>query len=302
MPEPQAKFGASKAAISQHYDLSNDFYELWLDEHMLYTGAYYPTPELTLEQAQIEKLDLHIKQAALGPNDRLLDIGCGWGGLMKRAADTVDLDSAMGLTLSDEQARYIEADQGCRAKGIRVQVQSWEDHLPERPYDAIISLGAFEHFARLEHSEADKVDAYARFFRHCQRRLLKPGGYMSLQTFAYGSTGHRKDAVQKSSTQFLASDIFPETDPPHLSNIASAIHSTFELVNLRNDRLDYARTLTEWAARLKKNRERACELVGEETVRKYELYLKYSAVGFQTGQLDLYRMTLRCLPPRKHMM
>jgi len=287
-----AKTGASLEAIQDHYDLSNDFYRLWLDEQMVYSGALYHHDSETLEQAQLNKLDQHIRAARAHDARRLLEIGCGWGACLRRAVTMARVEHAVGLTLSQAQADYI------RRRGepqIEAFVENWQDHRPSAPYDAIISIGAFEHFARLEYSDAEKVAAYKSFFARCQERLLRPGGYMSLQTFAYGSTRTRQSAIGDSATQFLAREIFRETDPPTLANIAEAIQSHFEIVALRNDRLDYARTLREWMSRLKRRRSQAVSLVGEEATQRYERYLQYSFIGFQTGNLDLYRITLRRL-------
>lgn len=292
--ENQAKNnkGASLEAIQHHYDLSNQFYSLWLDENMIYSGAKYQTADESLEQAQIRKLDHHLKECRIGKGDSLLDIGCGWGAILKRAIENYDAGSTLGLTLSEAQAQYANK---LGLNNTEARVQSWQDHNPETPYDAIISVGAFEHFARIEYSDEQKTEAYADFFKKCQEVFLKPGGYISLQTFAYGSKRLRSDAVNDDSTQFLAKEIFPETDPPHLSNIANAIQGRFEIVSLENDRMGYAHTLREWMKRLKANREKAVATVGEAEVVRFEKYLQYSFIGFQTANLDLYRITLKRL-------
>ncbi len=194
--------------------------------------------------------------------------------------------------MSNAQAQHIRS---LNLPNVKVRVENWQDHDPVEPYDSIISIGAFEHFAHIEYSEEEKVRAYAKFFERCQDKLLKPNGYLSLQTFAYGSVQKRADMVNTEATKFLASEIFKETDPPHLSNIIEAIQGKFEIVNLMNDRLGYAETLREWMKRLDANREEAVRLVGEEEVLRYKKYLQYSFIGFKTGNLDLYRITLRRL-------
>lgn len=289
------RFGASLTAIQDHYDLSNDFYALWLDREMVYSGALFWKEDEALEEGQLNKLDYHIEQARAHGARRVLDIGCGWGACLRRLIDAAGVEEVVGLTLSAAQAAYIRAAGDPR---IQAHVENWQDHEPSVPYDAIISVGAFEHFARIDYDETQKVDSYRAFFKYCQEVLLRPGGHMSLQTFAYGSTRSRAEAVSEQATRFLAQEIFRETDPPHLANIAEAIQSTFEIVALRNDRLDYARTLRIWMDRLKKRRREAVGLVGEEVVERYERYLRYSFMGFQTGNLDLYRITLRRLDPR----
>lgn len=292
MSDAQTLVGASLEAIQDHYDLSNAFYKLWLDDRMIYSGAYYKTGNETLEEAQVNKLDHHLQMARTQGARRLLDIGCGWGAILKRATEDYGAEHAVGLTLSDAQAQYVRS---LGLPKVEVKVENWQNHEPTEPYDSVISIGAFEHFAHIEYSESEKVQAYAKFFERCQDKFLKPNGYLSLQTFAYGSVQKRADMVNTEATKFLATEIFKETDPPHLLNIIEAIQGKFEIVNLMNDRLGYAETLREWMKRLDINAEASVKLVGEEEFLRYKKYLQYSFIGFKTGNLDLYRITLRRL-------
>ncbi|MCU0865528.1 MAG: cyclopropane-fatty-acyl-phospholipid synthase family protein [Planctomycetes bacterium] len=284
LPQP----GASARAIRHHYDLGNDFYRLWLDRGMVYSGAKWAEGD-DLERAQLRKLDHHIEAAAARGAARVLDIGCGWGALLERLVTQCGVVSAVGLTLSDAQAEFVRA----RAlPGVEVRVESWADHEPPAPYDAIVSIGAFEHFARLDMSERQKVEAYAAFFRKAWS-LLRPGGRMSLQTFAYGAGRTRAQAVAAASTRFLADEIFQETDPPTLANLAEAAVGAFEVVELSNDRLGYARTCKEWSGRLRARRAEAIDLVGAAAYERYQRYLDFAFLGFTSGNLDLYRVTLQ---------
>jgi cyclopropane-fatty-acyl-phospholipid synthase len=262
---------------------------------MVYSGALYVTDNDTLEQAQLHKLDHHIRESGVKPGSQVLEIGCGWGACLRRLVEHAGAANAVGLTLSQAQADYAN---GLRVPGVRAFVENWQDHEPTRPYDAIISIGAFEHFGKLEDTEAQKVAAYRNFFKRCQEEFLQPGGRLSLQTFAYGSARERDQARSESATTFLAQEIFRETDPPSLANIAEAARFHFEICSLRNDRLHYAKTLRTWLARLKLHRKQAVTLVGEDAVKRYERYLQYSFIGFQTGNLDLYRITLQRIEPR----
>lgn len=292
MSLPQSHPGASPEAIQYHYDVGNEFYRMWLDPNMVYSGAMWGEGD-DLEAAQLRKLDYHITQAGAAGKGRVLEIGCGWGVLLRRLVENYGVRRAVGLTLSEAQAEWTHERTDPR---IEVRVESWSDHVPDEPYDAMISIGAFEHFARLDFSEEQKVDSYRAFFRYCQR-WLQPDGLLSLQTFAYGNARSRQDAVRASSTQFLAKEIFPETDPPRLANIAEATEGTFEIVSLRNDRKDYAKTCRGWLENIRKNREAIVKLAGEDTTARYERYLKYSFIGFETGNLDLFRITLRRINP-----
>ncbi len=282
--------GASPEAIQFHYDLGNDFYSLWLDETLSYSAALWQEGD-DLASAQVRKLDWHVDQSGARGARRVLDVGCGWGGILRRLVSDAGVAEAVGLTLSQAQARHVG---GLALPGVEVRLESWAQHEPRAPYDAIISIGAFEHFARVESSEAERLAAYRDFFTRC-RSWLRPHGRLSLQTFAYGGLRARADVQQTAGTRFLAAEIFPETDPPRLADVALACDRLFEVVLLRNDRRDYARTCREWLRRLRAAREAVVALVGEESFKRYERYLALSQLGFATGDLALYRITLQRL-------
>jgi cyclopropane-fatty-acyl-phospholipid synthase len=278
--------GASSQAIQHHYDIGNEFYALWLDSTLSYSGAMWK-PGNDLETAQLRKIDYHIEQSGAAGAELVLDVGCGWGGLLKRLVKTHKVKKAVGLTLSQAQAEWVSS---LNIPNIEVYTESWSEHQPEKLYDSIISIGAFEHFAKLESSGEERIQGYRDFFMRC-REWLKPGGRMSIQTFAYGSIRSREDAQRTSGTQFLAKQIFPETDPPTLADIIAASEGVFEIELLRNDRKDYAKTCLEWIARLKARRDEAIKLVGEEVFARYKQYLQLSTIGFDRGYLALYRIT-----------
>lgn len=284
--------GASAEAIQSHYDVGNEFYSLWLDPTLSYSGAMWH-PGDTLETAQARKIDFHIEQAGARGAERVLDVGCGWGGVLKRLVTAHGVNKAVGLTLSQAQAEWITA---LEIPNIEVRVESWSEHQPEGHYDAIISIGAFEHFARLDSTDADRVEGYRAFFSRCSE-WLRPGGRLSLQTFAYGSRRSREEGRRTPGTRFLATEIFPETDPPRLADIVAASDGIFEIEALRNDRGDYAATCKEWLRRLRAHRDEATGMVGEEGFARYERYLQLSTIGFDTGYLALFRVTFSRLGP-----
>jgi cyclopropane-fatty-acyl-phospholipid synthase len=280
--------GASAEAIQFHYDLGNDFYELWLDPTLSYSGAMY-APGDTLETAQLRKIDYHIDQAGARGAKRVLDVGCGWGGLLRRLANGPGgVGKGVGLTLSAAQARWAAA---INPDNVEIRMESWADHKPDELYDAIISIGAFEHFARIDSTDEERVGSYRAFFSRCHD-WLPPGGRLSLQTFAYGSVRRREEGQLTEGTRFLAKEIFPETDPPRLADIVAASDGLFEFESLRNDRRDYARTCKEWLTRLRAKRAEATALVGEAAFTRYVRYLQLSAVGFEAGYLALFRVVL----------
>ena len=283
-----APLGASKQAVQHHYDLGNEFYALWLDATRTYSCGLWDGA-LTLEAAQERKLDYHIERANAAGAQRVLDIGCGWGSLLHRLVGKTGVQQAVGLTLSDAQAEWVLARSDAR---VSVLIQSWEEHLPEVKYDAIISIGAFEHFARPNLDRTEVINAYRKFFLKCHQWLV-PGGCLSLQTIAYG-TARRKDL-----NRFIIEEIFPESDLPTLSEIASACDGVFEITLLRNDRLDYETTLKHWYFNLRAKKAQAVALVGEETVANYEKYLSLFMIGFHTGAMNLFRIALRRVDARR---
>lgn len=287
----EPRVGATRDAIQAHYDINNEFYALWLGSTMAYSGAMWAEGD-DLDAAQLRKIDHHIRESGADRAARVLDIGCGWGGLLGRLVDAHRPEEVVGLTLSEAQAAWIR---GRALPKVTVRVESWADYAPDATFQAIISIGAFEHFARLDFSEEEKIAAYRQFFARCAE-LLDEGGLLSLQTFAYGSRRPRQAAVDAEATRFLAAEIFQETDPPTLANIATAIQGTFELRRMHNDREGYARTCRVWLENLKARREDALRLVGPEVYERYRKYLYYSFAGFTSGNLDLYRITLRRLP------
>lgn len=274
--------GASKRAVQHHYDLGNEFYALWLDTTRTYSCALWDGAH-TLEVAQERKLDYHIGSANAAGARRVLDIGCGWGSLLHRLVGKAGVGRAVGLTLSDAQAAWISDRADAR---VEVLIESWQEHLPDAKYDSIISIGAFEHFARPDLERAEVVTAYRQFFLRCQDWLV-PGGRLSLQTIAYG-TARRKDL-----NRFIIEKIFPESDLPTLAEIAQACDGVFEVTTLRNDRLDYEATLKHWYFNLRARKAEAVALVGKEAVANYEKYLSLFMIGFHTGAMNLLRIALR---------
>ncbi|WP_229705094.1 SAM-dependent methyltransferase [Williamsia phyllosphaerae] len=287
----QTQTGSDRArvatdAVRHHYDVGNEFFGLWLDETLSYSCALRAGGSDTLADAQIRKLDHHLHAVDADRAHRLLDIGCGWGAVLRRAVEGHGVGRAVGLTLSAEQAAHI-TDRGDPA--IEVRTESWTQHAPTEPYDAIISIGAFEHFADPTDPPEAKIAVYRDFFDHC-RRWLNPGGTLSLQTIVYATMS--PDAA----STFMQQEIFPNAELPTFAEIAAAAEGLFEITAVDNGREDYAWTCGTWAARLRENRTRATELVGADTVARYQRYLTQSALGFRMGKIGLYRIALRPYP------
>ena len=271
--------GASAAAIRNHYDLGDDFFGLWLGPERVYSAALFDGDD-DLAAAQVRKLDHHIAAAGAAGAGRVLDVGCGWGAMLRRLTRHARVKHAVGLTLSASQAAWARGSAGPE---IEVREESWRDHRPEAPYDAIISIGAFEHFARPGLSPDEKLAAYREFFGFC-RDALKTGGRMSLQTIAYSASGI-------TLPPFIAERIFRESELPLIHEPIAAADPDFELVALRNDRDHYARTLVAWERALVARRDEAVALVGEEAVAEFVRYLRVCAMAFKLDMICLLRMS-----------
>jgi cyclopropane-fatty-acyl-phospholipid synthase len=210
----------------------------------------------------------------------VLDIGCGWGALLQRLVRHANVKSAVGLTLSPSQAKWIRRSS---RPGIEVREESWRDHKPDKRYDAIISIGAFEHFVHIGMEPARKLEAYGEFFDFCDRVLVSRGR-LSLQTIAYNQ---RPDTIDP----FISEKIFPESELPLVWEPIAAAQKRFELLALRNDREHYFRTLRLWGRNLTQKRDEAVALVGEAAVEDFRRYLRVSAAAFQSGIVCLLRMS-----------
>lgn len=277
--------GASADAIRFHYDIGDEFFRLWLDESMTYSCALFQPGETgkDLERAQLRKLDYLLDQAEAKNAGRVLDIGCGWGSLLERAVTKYGVGHATGLSISDAHAAHTRQ----RAiPGTEIRVESYLQHEPPAPYDAVFCVEVMEHFAKPEIRGDERIAVYRDFFARCQR-WLRPGGILSLQVCAYGSLASGTVAG------FIFSDIYRESDMPRLSELTAACDGLFEVTAIVNDRMHYELTLGTWLSLLVRNKARALELVGEHNVKKYMRYLQHSRFAFATGALVLYRMTFR---------
>jgi cyclopropane-fatty-acyl-phospholipid synthase len=277
--------GAGSAAIRHHYDIGNEFWQVWLDPTMSYSCAMWQDSDDDLERAQRRKLDYHVAQARAAGAARVLDVGCGWGAMPQHLVRSYGVEHVVGLTLSDAQVDYMRATV---PDNVEVWLRSWSDYEPTAPFDAIISVGAFEHFARQGLTPDEHVEAYRRFFSAC-RSWLKPGGRLSLQTVAYGDIPRDRPLRDR----FIVDEIFPESELPRLADIARAAEMELEIEQVRNDRGDYVKTLRAWFDRLRARRDDAIAASSEEDVARYERYLRMFALSMELGAFTLLRLTMR---------
>lgn len=269
-----------KDAIAFHYDLSNDFYSLILDESMAYSCAYWPDdqPGLTLAQAQAAKLDLICRKLQLRPGQRLLDIGCGWGGLVVHAAEHYGV-TAIGVTLSAAQAEVAHArvrDKGL-ADRVEIQTRHYRDFTASAPFDAVASIEMGEHVGE---------EAYPGYLAR-MRELIAPGGRLLLQQMSRGRQAPGGGAFIES---FIAPDMHMR---PLSATIGMMENAGWEIRDVEAMREQYVRTVREWLATLEERWAEAVELVGEETARVWRLYLAGGALAFEQGRMGVDQVLAR---------
>jgi cyclopropane-fatty-acyl-phospholipid synthase len=280
----------ASAAIRHHYDVGNDFYALWLDRERVYSCAYFQSPGDSLEDAQRAKLDLICRKLRLTPGERLLDIGCGWGGLIRHAVRYYGVE-ALGVTLSEAQARHAKERivQDGLADRCRVELRDWRDLDGAGRFDKVASVGMFEHVGRAQ------MPAYFR----AAFRLTRPGGLflnhgiVDLEYARERSLASRVGGWLWREDAFLDRYVFPDGEfVPLAYAIGLAERAGFETRDVENLREHYALTLAHWVRRLEARASEAIRLVGEPTYRIWRLYLTASEQSFRCGRASVAQLLL----------
>ena len=266
--------------ISYHYDVSNDFYGLWLDRNRVYSCAYFENPDDTLDTAQEKKLDHICRKLMLKPGERFLDIGCGWGGLILHAAEKYGVH-ATGITLSENQRDYVVAEICRRGLEGRVEVRlmDYRDVTVDLPYDKIASVGMFEHVG------TRNLPAYFAKIRD----LLRPGGLV----MNHGITSSAVDfnGLGSGIAEFVDDYVFPGGELTHVSTVMREMAvAGLEPLDAENLRPHYAKTLWNWVERLESRKEEALQLIGEQKYRIWRIYMAGSAYAFERNWMALYQI------------
>jgi cyclopropane-fatty-acyl-phospholipid synthase len=280
---------ATVADIQHHYDVSNAFYALFLDRpRMVYSCGVWDGAA-TLEEAQLAKLERIAGFANVRAGMRVLDVGCGWGGMLRFVVDALGAASAHGLTLSDAQRRYIAARRDAR---VTVDLRSWADLAPTGPpFDAIVSIGALEHFASLEDSEHRRQRGiYRNFFQACYHASA-PGSRLGLQTIV--AARPPASSAEVKDTKYLLNHVFPGSALPSVSDIQATSADLYEICDARRIGQHYARTLNAWKERLIASREQALRLVDEKMYEHYCHYFDAAKRSFEAGVVDLYQVSMK---------
>ena len=274
--------------IQAHYDISDDFYRLFLDPTQTYSCAYFERDDMSLEEAQLAKIDLALGKLGLAPGMTLLDIGCGWGATMMRAVERYDVN-VVGLTLSRNQAAHVQQllDSSDSPRSKRVLLEGWEKF--DEPVDRIVSIGAFEHFG---------FDRYTRFF-DMAFNALPADGVMLLHTI----TGlHPNQMIERGLplsfefarfAKFIVTEIFPGGRLPSIPMVEEhATAAGFEVARVQSLQPHYARTLDLWAEALESRRDEAIAIQSQEVYDRYMKYLTGCSKMFRVGYIDVDQFTL----------
>jgi len=269
---------SNRSTIAFHYDVSDDFYRLWLDERMVYSCAYFEETGDDIDRAQRNKLEYICRKLRLQPGERLLDIGCGWGALLRWAAERHGV-RAHGVTLSRNQyehCRRLIAEQGF-ADRVSVEYRDYRDLAGEGVFDKIASVGMFEHVGLKNLPQYSSV----------VHRLLKPDGLF----LNHGITHDREGWRRTIGTRFINRYVFPDGELDTVSNVQRMIERTgFEILDVEGLRPHYALTLRHWVQRLEAHRVEALRHVPEAAYRVWRLYMAACARQFEAGNVGIYQI------------
>jgi len=268
----------SEESIAFHYDVSNDFYRLWLDERMVYSCAYFESPEQDLNLAQRNKLEHICRKLRLKEGEKLLDIGCGWGALICWAAKHYRV-RAHGITLSRNQLQF--AKQEIQRQGldglVSVELRDYRDLPPDAAYDKVVSVGMFEHVG---------LKNLPKYYATVHR-VLKPNGLF----LNHGITSDEPGWKSNVATRLINRHVFPDGELDTVSNIQRGMEDGgFEIFDVEGLRPHYAFTLRHWVKRLDDNSVEVISLVGERIYRVWRLYMTASAMQFESGSTGIYQI------------
>jgi cyclopropane-fatty-acyl-phospholipid synthase len=264
-----------RAAVRHHYDVSNEYFGLFLDDSMTYSCAIFSRGAKTLEEAQFVKRELVCTKLGLKAGERVLDVGCGWGAFAVHAAVEHGVH-VTGITLSEPQAQRARqrAEEAGVADRVDIKVMDWRE-LHTEPFDAIASIGMVEHVG------SGNIDNYARHLH----QMLRPGG--RLLNHGIARLRHGDPEAGPFSERY----VFPDAAPLHLSRIAFALEGAgLEITHAEGFREDYAETLRHWSRKFDDNLPEAIRLGGEERVRVWRLYLRAARRGFESGFLSIFQV------------
>jgi cyclopropane-fatty-acyl-phospholipid synthase len=278
---------STKREVEVSYDVSNEFFRLWLDERMHYTCAVYERDTDTLEQAQVNKSRVLYDFAELSPEKTVLDIGCGWGANLEYVA-LRGIKEAHGITLSSAQLEEINAR---KLPGVRVWCKDYKDFEAPAPYDSLVSIEMIDHLCSpAQANQGLAVEIYREYFRKCAT-WVKPGGLFAFQAILRNRVPRTKRDLE--DLKFTADVIFPGGLNPRLEELVTAVNPYWEIVELKTRRTHYGKTTGEWLRRLRLNEKVIRDKWGDQVFVDYDRYLSTCVRAFAAHWSSDVQMKLR---------
>ena len=281
-PGQKHSINRDKQAIQYHYDVSNEFYQLWLDEKMVYSCGYFADANESIDSAQSRKLDYICRKLRLQPGERLLDIGCGWGALILHAAKHYGVE-ALGVTLSEKQLAL--ANERITAAGLadrcRAELQDYRNVDESQPFDKIVSIGMVEHVGR---------ENLGIYFEKAYR-LLKPGGVFLNHGITLLSAP--LESLYEPKDSFVQQYVFPDGDSQPIAYVLDvAAKANFEVRDVESLREHYALTLKHWLARYEAHSQTILDMMGPQGYRQWRIYLAGARWVFESGYNSIHQALL----------
>ncbi|EYF03540.1 class I SAM-dependent methyltransferase [Chondromyces apiculatus] len=290
--------GSTKTEVEVSYDVSNEFFRLWLDERMNYTSAVYESPDQSLEAAQLNKLGILSDFAKVGPEKKVLDIGCGWGAALEYVTTSRGAKRAVGITLSTAQSQEVNARKIPGAEVVCTDFRKWET---DERFDSLISICMMDHLCSpAEARQGKAVDIYRAFFKRCWD-MTNPGAWFGLQTILRNRTprmtpwGGMEAGTKKEleDIYFCTHTIFPGGLNPRMEEIIQAVNPWWEVVTVKTRRQDYQRTTGEWLRRMRLNETLIRSKWGDKVFDDYDRYLSTCVNAFDKHYSSLAQYELR---------
>ena len=285
---------STQAEIEVSYDVSNEFFKLWLEENMHYTSASFLTGDETLEQAQNQKCKILADYAEITPDSLVLDIGCGWGANLEYLVRERGVKRAHGITLSTEQCNWIHEDK--KLPGVKAIVCDYAKYEPEEKYDALVSIEMIDHLCSPAQSHKGMaIELYRTYFNKLAQ-WVKPGACFGFQAILRNRVPRTRKDLQ--DLAFTADVIFPGGLNPRLEELVAAVNPNWELLEMRTQRTCYGKTTGEWLRRMRMHEDHIRKTWGDELFDDYDRYLRTCVVAFDKHWSGDVQMKLRRIEPR----
>jgi cyclopropane-fatty-acyl-phospholipid synthase len=280
--------GSSKTEVEVSYDVSNDFFRLWLDERMNYTCAVFESEHQSLEAAQLNKLAILSDFAKVTPDKAVCDIGCGWGACLEYLSTARSVKRAVGVTLSSSQAEEVNARKIPNVQCVESDFMKWDT---DEKFDSLISICMMDHLCSPQQAREGKaVDIYRDYFKKCWE-ITNPGAQFGLQTILRNKTP--RDRKDLEDIYFCTHVIFPGGLNPRLEDIIQAVNPYWEVITVKQRRRDYQRTTGEWLRRMRDHESTIREKWGDQVFDDYDRYLSTCVRAFDQFYSSLAQYELR---------